>query len=126
MTKFLATMGIAAGLLVPAGVSAQQLAPVVLAAGTSRTWVPQNGASHFTSASTPVPAPATFDQRDHRWEGAIAGFVTFAGAIAYLGSGLCEGGPGHDCAWETIRASIGGGILGGFLGFVVGGAIPKS
>lgn len=58
---------------------------------------------------------------DHRWEGAAIGAVLGAVGLTIVGLQVCE----EDCGVAAVRAIVLGGALGGFVGLLVGGAIPK-
>lgn len=78
-----------------------------------------------TSGSAPVPprwAPIEIPSpEDHRWEGAAIGFAIGAIALTFIGSRVCE----QDCTGRAIGYVLVGGVLGGFPGFVIGGALEK-
>lgn len=60
--------------------------------------------------------------KDHRWEGAAIGAVIGALGFGYLGARVCT----DDCGGKVLGTAIGGAVLGGFVGLLLGGAIPKA
>jgi hypothetical protein len=62
------------------------------------------------------------DSTDHRWEGAAVGAVLGAVFVTYISQRVCE----EDCGMRAIGSIIGGAVLGGFVGLLIGGAIPKT
>lgn len=60
--------------------------------------------------------------KDHRWEGAAIGAVIGALGFGYLGARVCT----DDCGGKVFGTAIGGAVLGGFMGLLLGGAIPKA
>jgi uncharacterized protein YcfJ len=58
---------------------------------------------------------------DHRWEGAAIGAVLGAVGLTLIGLQVCY----DDCGMKAVGLAVGGGVLGGFVGLLIGGAIPK-
>jgi len=102
-------------LAAPVNVRAQWLSPRVAPVAVAFTGMPT--AYDATPLASPPPMNIP-DPRDHRWEGAAAGFLLFGAFTAWLASGLCE----HNCVWPVVGSAL----AGGFMGFVLGGAVTKS
>lgn len=60
--------------------------------------------------------------RDHRYEGAVIGAVALGAAFALLAS-AGDSDSGSDPS--PVLLGLGGAALGGLLGLLIGGAIPK-
>lgn len=102
-------------LTAPVSVRAQRLTPQVAPVAIAPSAMPTGNDATPLASRPPMNIP---DPHDYRWEGAAAGFLLFGGFTAWLASGLCE----HDCAWPVVGSAL----AGGFMGFVLGGAITKS
>jgi len=102
-------------LAAPVNLRAQWLSPQVAPVAVAPIAMPTTYDAIPPVSSPPMNIP---DRRDYRWEGAAAGFLLFGGFTAWLASGLCD----HNCAWPVVGSAL----AGGFMGFVLGGAITKS
>lgn len=127
MRKLLVTMGIAAGLLVPAGASAQQ--PTVPILPTQPTWM---------ALTLPALTPSmTAQQVTPEISGAVADSVGHGGSewlAAGIGGALLAGGILAAAAWEygdprpgfggMLRTFGFGATIGFSLGALIGGQVP--
>ena len=101
--------------------AAQQLLPELTARQQRHAATLQSKAPAPEADARPQPAPVFGSPQNYRWEGALIGGIIGGAGVTYMGLRVCE----ENCGLAAVGTFAFGGVLGGFVGMVIGGLFPK-
>lgn len=134
MTKdFAGAVLVLALVAIPAGATAQHLAPMVPTAATSRAWEPPPPA-RWVPGSQALPSAVALDRRlraavaprpSYWLKGGLIGAAVLGGSAALL-SFACDGDSGPDCGSNRRKVMLAAIPVGFVIGALIGGNFHPS